>query len=321
MSSFASNSKQSIGYNNATKLENTLQGTVWKAKQPSTNKDIVIKITKKDLHKKSAAVQNGRLCAIEENIKSETVILRHLTSNPKCPKSIVKFIDFFKTDKDYRLIMEDGGEPLFEFVQTVHEHIKKDEIEISDWHNLVKIMFKQMIEAIEYTHSQNVCHFDISLENILLNGIDLFYGPDDNIYFLRNGSIQIKLCDYGLAHYFGNYSDFLSNKYCGKVIYRSPEIVDRKKLFNAKSNDVFSLGVALFVMLFGIHPWKNASYKYDKACKMIMDGKLEKLLKIYKREKYGNNEIIELLSMIFQFEDKRATIEDIKNCSWLNDEN
>ena len=86
-----------LGYNGAKKLDNSLQGSVWKAKQQSTNQNIVIKITQKDLHKKSASMQQGTAYMTPENIKSETVILRYLTSKTNCPKSIVRYIDFFRT--------------------------------------------------------------------------------------------------------------------------------------------------------------------------------------------------------------------------------
>ena len=61
-------------------------------------------------------------------------------------------------------------------------------------------------------------------------------------------NIQIKTCDFGLAEYFGDNSSFQSSKYCGKTNYQSPEITAKKKSFNAKSNDIFCLGVCLFMV-------------------------------------------------------------------------
>ena len=71
--------------------------------------------------------------------------------------------------------MEDGGGSLFNFVTKAHNLIQTGSIEISEWHKTVKVIFKQMIECIKYIHSKGVCHYDISLENWLINdvGVDV----------------------------------------------------------------------------------------------------------------------------------------------------
>ena len=56
----------------------------------------------------------------------------------------------------------------------------------------------------------------------------------------------------GLAKYFQQNEDCLSNKYCGKRNYKSPEIVSKKKKFDAKMNDIWCLGVTLFMISTGI---------------------------------------------------------------------
>ena len=98
--------------------------------------------------------------------------------------------------------MEDGGDQsLFEFVFNAHNLIQKGYLELTEWHKVVKIIFKQMIECIKYIHSKNVCHFDISLENWLINDVAV------NVIKTTNGKkvkfccddIQIKLCDFGYA--------------------------------------------------------------------------------------------------------------------------
>merc|ERR1712099_211166 len=100
--------------------------------------------------------------------------------------------------------MEDGGVPLFEFITNAHNLISQGKIEIADWQKVVNIIFKQMVECIEYLHSKNVCHFDVSLENFLINDVEIeieVHGDDHKIRFLTD-DIQIKLCDFGLAELF-----------------------------------------------------------------------------------------------------------------------
>ena len=91
--------------------------------------------------------------------------------------------------------MEDGGHSLFDFVAKAHRFIENGQIEILEWQRIVKIIFKQMIECIEYVHNQNICHFDISLENFLINDIDVVV--KDNKLCFQSDDIAVKLCDFG----------------------------------------------------------------------------------------------------------------------------
>ena len=70
-------------------------------------------------------------------------------------------------------MMEDGGESLFDFVNKAHQLILSGNIDITEWHRVCKVIFKQMLECIEFIHSLNICHFDISLENFLINDVDV----------------------------------------------------------------------------------------------------------------------------------------------------
>ena len=111
--------------------------------------------------------------------------------------------------------MEYGGNTLFSFIQKAHEYISAGYIDIDDWHKLIQVIFKQMVESIEYIHSKNICHFDISLENFLINGVQVECCDNGKIKFdINTNDIQCKLIDFGLAEHFPN-GDFSSTKYCG----------------------------------------------------------------------------------------------------------
>ena len=96
------------------------------------------------------------------------------------------------------MMIEDGGIcNLFNFVSKAHRIINTGAIHIDEWHKVCKIIFKQMIETIEYIHSRNVCHFDISLENFVINDVQVQRSEDPrdhtvNIKFMAD-EIQIKL--------------------------------------------------------------------------------------------------------------------------------
>ena len=123
--------------------------------------------------------------------------------------------------------MEDGGKSLLDFVMRAYKMMEANKLEIDQWLKMCKLLFKQMIEAIEFIHSKQVSHFDISLENFLVNDIDIkliqneYDKSDEKIVFCfdKEGSrIQCKLCDFGLAEYFPN-GQFMSTKYCGLLLY------------------------------------------------------------------------------------------------------
>eukprot|EP01084_Bolivina_argentea_P219950 372875_1 len=113
------------GFINLEPLSKTLQGVVYKAVQKSTNTDVVIKVTSKILHSNSISIGNDK---IQENILSESIILKKLTRNKSTPKSIVKFIDLLQSDINYYLVMEYGGRGLFDFIVRGHKLMSSGKI-------------------------------------------------------------------------------------------------------------------------------------------------------------------------------------------------
>ena len=111
---------------------------------------------------------------------------------------------------------------LFKFVVKAHELISRGQITISEWHKICKIIFKQMVESIEYIHTKNICHMDISLENYTINDVKICESVDGKYIEFLGDDVQIKLCDFGLSETFNN-NQFLTNKYCGKSVHKSPE--------------------------------------------------------------------------------------------------
>jgi Serine/threonine protein kinase len=125
-------------------------------------------------------------------IKLEAKILLNF-NNPH----IMKVYELIESPDGIYIVMEylSGGE-LYDYV------IKKQVLSEND----ARVMFQQIIFALEYCHSHGVAHRDIKLENILLD--------DQN---------NIKLGDFGLANYFRD-GCFLHTS-CGSVNYASPEIL------------------------------------------------------------------------------------------------
>ena len=102
---------------------------------------------------------------------------------------------------------------------------------------MAKHVFRQIIEAVHYLHSNNVAHRDIKLENILVSD-----------------SYKVKLIDFGLSQFFSE--NHLMMTPCGSPSYVSPEIAENLPYDGLKS-DVWSCGVVLYFLVYGVSPWTS----------------------------------------------------------------
>ena len=94
---------------------------------------------------------------------------------------------------------------------------------------------KNLLETLNYLHSNNIVHRDLKLENILMT--------DDS-------TMEFKIIDFGLAY---NSNSFEKRK-CGSPGYVAPEML-RDEEYDSKI-DVFSAGVILYILLHGEHPFE-----------------------------------------------------------------
>lgn len=84
------------GYHHVMKLTKTLQGSVWRAVQKSSNQQIVIKVSNKGLTDNQIVIIDNTKYNVYENIINERKILKYLTKDKECPQSIIKHVDHFK---------------------------------------------------------------------------------------------------------------------------------------------------------------------------------------------------------------------------------
>lgn len=98
--------------------------------------------------------------------------------------------------------------------------------------------FRQIMTALEYCHSFNICHRDLKPENILLKS---------------NG--QIKIADFGMAALQQSSSHQLRTA-CGSPHYAAPELL-RHQYYKGSAVDIWSMGVILFAMLAGRLPFDD----------------------------------------------------------------
>jgi predicted Ser/Thr protein kinase len=113
------------------------------------------------------------------------------------------------------------------------------EAQLEKWWN-------QLVDALNYTHSQNIVHRDIKPSNIFLDNKD-----------------DVKLLDFGIAKVTDTTSGTLTGSTLGTRIYMSPEQVKDPKRVGTAS-DVYSLAVSFVHLLTGKAPYDSTtSSDYD----------------------------------------------------------
>ena len=117
---------------------------------------------------------------------------------------------------------------------------------------------RQLASAVSFLHENQVAHWDIKWDNILL---------DSNFNF--------KLGDFGSAEVIKNQMGLLNHRK-GTKHYMAPEVADfsLKTPYDGKKADVFALGVTMFMMIFGCYPNSQdyGTLKFDlMKCKEDVD--------------------------------------------------
>ncbi len=195
--------------------------------------------------------------------------------------SVTKILETFESENYMLIIMEyiSGGN-LQNFVKKRRKLGEKT----------AKILFRQIIQGIKYIHSRGIVHRDIKLENILL---DL-----NNI---------IKICDFGVGKLIKP-STILKDQ-CGTPVYMAPEII-KGQGYHGFPVDIWSAGVALYIMLSGTLPFnkdKEKGLEYN-----ILNNEIAKINGV---SEDANN----LLKNILEKDpNKRYTANQILEHPWMN---
>jgi len=305
------NAKKILNNNGITigkKIAKTLQGSIYHGKLEMINDsmhDIVVKRADiRLLKRRIARLGNGKIIPINEDIKQETTIMKYIQGlNP--PKGFLKVFGCIDDGYNYFLIMEYGGKSLFDHVRKYHKKIDENKLSINEWQKHVEILFKQLISMTNFLHNKaRICHMDISLENILIKGCEYKDGK-----FKSHG--QVYLCDYGLSEYFSDQNTkFLCAKYVGKTAYQAPEVFIRNGIFDARKADIWSLGICLFMLQFGLAPLNEASMK-DDYFRNIISGFISQMIKDNGKSEYLSKWFLNIINNLLSLPHNRSNINTI----------
>ena len=196
-------------------------------------------------------------------------------------KYIVQLYEILQTPQHIFIVMEYcEGKDLMDYILA--------KTRLSELESLK--FFQQLINALFYLHSQNICHRDVKIDNMLLD---------------RNR--DLKLVDFGLSTKYTD--DTLLDQPCGTVVYAAPEVLDGNE-YHGMLADVWSSGIVLFGMTSGYLPFCDQDDEVNK--KHVLEGKIElpdffsPMLKDLLRHMLDINPIT------------RYTLQDIREHPWFN---
>ncbi|XP_057614313.1 putative sperm motility kinase W [Chionomys nivalis] len=152
-----------------------------------------------------------------------------------------------------------------------------------------QVIFGQLVSAIRCCHDHDIVHRDLKPPNILLDA----HG-------------NVKLGDFGLATRCRAGTKLHGR--CGTKSYNAPEMVLREG-YDGKKADVWSVGVLLYFMTTGHHPFKGSTLEETK--KNIAIG-------MYDIPAHISGQLENLIHQILTvIPERRPSIEDIQHHPWV----
>ncbi|RLE27661.1 MAG: hypothetical protein DRJ65_02135 [Acidobacteria bacterium] len=107
-------------------------------------------------------------------------------------------------------------------------------------------VIRQVLDSLAYLHGKGVIHRDLSPDNVMVQQAD-------------QGRVTAKLIDLGIAKLVGSDTGLTAEgSFIGKVRYASPELFKTKEGAKVDAqSDLYSIGLVLYEMLTGKHPFGN----------------------------------------------------------------
>lgn len=201
--------------------------------------------------------------------------------------NIVKYYGTFEDAYYLHIVMEYlKGDNLNKII-TLKDYNELDEQEMAQ-------IIHQLLKALLFIHNKNIVHRDIKPENI--------------VFGKKRDYSTLKLIDFGLATTTRN----TKKNSCGSPYYMAPEIINGNF---CKKTDIWSVGVIIYLMLTGKHPFEiSKDGKED-----IFDIILSKDYDVTELDKSECSEEAKdiILKTLVKDPDKRLSTEECLNHPWI----
>jgi len=191
-----------------------------------------------------------------------------------------------KTDYHYLVFQHIQGQDLFTYLEKLNFAPRTE----SEGRSIIT----QILLATQHVHVNNIAHRDIKLENVLIDNHGRVY-----------------LIDLGLCAFIEE--NKLCRDWCGSDNYLAPEIV-RRNPYNGYKADVFSIGVVLFALLFGVFPFENLRVNGVQNLRTLK-------VRFPSDVKVSSSAKELLLKMLEDDPEKRYSISDVLKHEWIVQDN
>jgi len=198
---------------------------------------------------------------------------------------VARLVDVYESDDMLYLVMEcmKGGE-LFKRVVDQKRFSEKDAADAT-W---------QMLLAVAYIHSHGIVHRDIKLENWL------YEAPTSN---------HLKLIDFGFSKIWSPNTKMAAS--CGTLAYVAPEVLSQSYTSQC---DLWSLGVTVFIVLFGYMPFYGSE---DNQVRNIKAGRYKEKPEVWGKVSKSAQSFVKGLLVVDP--SKRLTAEQALKHDWIQE--
>lgn len=207
--------------------------------------------------------------------------------------NIIKSIPITCDNNDFQCLLTEFA-PFGDFLKLTMNNAFQSE-------TLVRTYFRQLIEGIEYLHSQGVAHLDLKLDNLVL-------GSD----------YKLKIIDFDQAQLIKD----TKIRCGGSPDYRPPEVIDRR-CKNMTAVDIYSAGIILYTWVAKEFPFHETTdpkgVRLQHYSTFVKDKTKFWEMKAARQQEKNvfSEDLIELLNGMFDYNvEKRFKLEDIKQSKW-----
>ncbi|MEQ9263599.1 MAG: serine/threonine-protein kinase [Balneolaceae bacterium] len=122
-------------------------------------------------------------------------------------------------------------------------------------------LFSRICEAVAFAHSNLIIHRDLKPSNILVT---------------KDGNP--KILDFGISSFIEEFGDHQSNenKTAITLSYSAPELIENQSI--STSIDIYALGILLYELLTGSHPFQLKDKGQDEALEIVFNTKTPSIL-------------------------------------------